>query len=363
MMAVVGLIRQGFKSRRSNLARKDGTMLLDYSIYGLSVCSNHVIPGLIASTTARQPDMRIWLELKPSWLNSTSEGQTWYISPDLAENGEPLLIIRSLKEGEYFHLGYADGTEFIVDRTGTEMWATWPDSLTVDDTATYLLGPVMGFVLLLRGTVCLHASAIAVGNHAIALVGSSGAGKSTTAAAFARSGYGVLSEDVVALVQQEQIFLVQPAYPRIRLWAESVATLYGAEDALPCLTPTWNKHYLELTGNGCRFQQEPLPLAAIYILDERLDDVRAPSVEAVPASEGFIALVANTYATRLMDKTMRAREFKLLGHVMNSVPLRRVTPHRNPAYLSKLCEVILDDFQTLTTSAPAMAESDQSSNV
>ena len=211
---------------------------------------------------------------------------------------------------------------------GTEVWATWPDSLTVDDTATYLLGPVMGFVLLLRGSVCLHASAIAVGNQAIALVGSSGAGKSTTAAAFAHLGYGVLSEDVVALAQQGQVFLVQPAYPRIRLWPESVTALYGAEDALPCLTPTWNKRYLDLTGDGCRFQQEPLPLAAIYILDERRDDVRAPLVEAVPASQGFIALVANTYATRLIDKTMRAREFKLLGQVMASVPLRRVTPHR-----------------------------------
>jgi hypothetical protein len=77
----------------------------------------------------------------------------------------------------------------------------------------------------------------------------------------------------------------------------------------------------------------------------------------MPASQGFIALVANAYAARLMDKIMRAREFKLLGQVIGSVPLRRVTPHRNPTYLSKLCEVILDDFQALTPSAPAMAES------
>ena len=337
-------------------------MPFDYSMYGLTVCSNQAIQGLIASTTAHQPDLRIWLDLKPSWLNLTSqEGQTWYVSAAPEENGETILIIRRMKDGEYFHLRYADGTEFVVDRRGTEVWATWPDSLTVDDMATYLLGPVMGFVLLLRGTICLHASAIAVGNQAIALVGPSGSGKSTTAAAFARSGYAILSEDVVALLQRGQVFLAQPAYPRIRLWPESVTALYGAEDALPCLTPTWDKHYLELTGNGCHFQQEPLPLAAIYILDERSDDARAPSVEAMPASRGFIALVANAYATKLMDKTMRAREFKLLERVMASIPLRRVTPHQNSDYLSKLCEVILDDFQALTSSA--LAESKQGSNV
>jgi hypothetical protein len=119
---------------------------------------------------------------------------------------------------------------------------------------------------------------------------------------------------------------------------------------LPRLTPTWNKYYLDLTRNGHRFQQEPLPLAAIYILDERRDDPRAPWVEAALAGQGLIALVANTYATRLMDKTMRAQEFELLGRLMASVALRRVTPHANPAYLSKLCDVILDDFQTLTSS-------------
>ena len=42
----------------------------------------------------------------------------------------------------------------------------------------------MGFVMLLRGIVCLHASAIAIDDEAIALLGPAGSGKSTTAAAF-----------------------------------------------------------------------------------------------------------------------------------------------------------------------------------
>jgi hypothetical protein len=221
--------------------------------------------------------------------------------------------------------------------------------LTVEDTATYLLGPVMGFTLLLRGSVCLHASAIAVGDQAIALLGPSGAGKSTTAAAFARSGYGVLSDDVVALANQGQTFLAQPAYPRIRLWPESVSALYGTGDALPCLTPTWDKRYLDLTGTGYRFQQEPLPLAAVYILDERREDQTSPSVQAVTAGEGLIALVANTYATRLMDKKMRAREFEMLGRIVTGVSVRRATAHTDMSHLSKLCDRILEDFHMLTS--------------
>lgn len=45
-----------------------------------------------------------------------------------------------------------------------------------------------------------------------------------------------------------------------------------------------------------------------------------------------------------MDKQMRAREFELLTRVMNNVPLRRITPHADPARIPELCEMILSDF-------------------
>ena len=57
-----------------------------------------------------------------------------------------------------------------------------------------------------------------------------------------------------------------------------------------------------------------------------------------------MSLVANTYATKLMDKEMRAREFELLDRVLKHVPLRRVTPHTDPARVWKLCDTILEDF-------------------
>jgi hypothetical protein len=340
------------------------TMSLNYSIYGLSVRSNRAIPGLVASTPAPQIDLQIWLDAMPARLISTAQDrQTRYVSPEREDEGKPGLIIWSLEEGRYFHLCYADETEFVIDRKGTEIWAAWPDSLTLEDAATYLLGPVMGFALLLRGSICLHASAIAVGDQAIALLGPSGSGKSTTAAAFARSGYGVLAEDAVALARHGDIFFAQPSYPLIRLWSESVSALYGAEDALPFLTPNWNKRYLDLTTNGHRFHEEPLPLAAIYLLGERNDDAASPFLKPAPDREGLIALVANTYATRLMDKAMRAHEFELLGQLRASVPLRLVTPHSNPAYLSKLCRVILDDFHDLILQTAQQSNPRQGANV
>ena len=310
-------------------------------MYGLGIVANEIIPGVPAAPIASD-DVRITFSALPSWLYEVSANQVeTYVADYNDECGNPVLRMFSVLEGKYFRFSYADRTEFLVDQAGTEVWAKWAEPLTIEDTATYLLGPVMGFVMLLRGVVCLHASAIAVGDKAIALLGPAGSGKSTTAAAFSDRGYSVLAEDVVTLDDHGCQFLVRPGYPCIRLWPASVKALYGSESHLPKLTPNWDKCYLELTE---RFHAEPLPLSAIYHLGGRRHDTKAPFVESLDRSEGLLSLIANTYATKLMDKQMRAREFELLTRVLNNVPLRRVTPHADPARIPELCDAILNDF-------------------
>lgn len=315
------------------------------SIYGLGVVADSAIPGVPASTIVSE-DIRISFGSLPAWLHEVSDTQieTSYIADYKSECGEPALRVFRVFDGRYYRFRYADETEFVIDNAGTEVWAAWREPLTIEDTTTYLLGPVMGFVMLLRGVVCLHASAVAVGNEAIALLGPAGSGKSTTAAAFAERGYSVLAEDVVTLDDRGDHFLVRPGYPCIRLWPAAVEALYGSETHLPKLTPNWDKCYLDLSEN---FQKEPLRLAAIYHLSERLYNTRAPFVQGLDRSEGLMSLVANTYATKLMDKQMRAREFELLTRVVSNVPLRRVTPHANAARLNDLCTRILSDFKSV----------------
>lgn len=327
-----------------------------YHVSGLLLCSSRPIKGLVALPATRAVDAQVWLGLMPRWLNETvlSDQQCWYVSTAQDEHGEPALTIWQLADGDYFRLKYNDSTEFIIDQAGTQVWAVWPEPLTLEDTATYLLGPVLGFVLRLRGLVCLHASAIAIGDGAIALLGPAGAGKSTTAAAFAELGYPVLSDDLVPLQEEGESFLVQPGYPCLRLWPKSVHALYGASDVLPRLTPNWDKRYLDLTANGYQFHTQPLPLAAIYLLGERRTDPATPCITAVASHAGFITLVANTHGNLLLDKAMRAQEFQLLGRVVKHVPLRRVTPHADLASLSRLSQAILDDFRGLSGSPPAV---------
>jgi hypothetical protein len=252
------------------------------SIYGIGILANREIPGVPTSRIS-SVDLHINFGSLPNWIGNEDLTDPFFASDHSDESGQPLLrFFRSTDPNSYRFL-YSDQTEFLVNKDGTEVWGKWPESLTLEDAATYLLGPVMGFVLLLRGVVCLHASAVVIGDHAIALLGPAGSGKSTTAAAFSNRGYSVIAEDVVTLDDRDDHFLVRPAYPCIRLWPASVEALFGADECLPKLTPNWDKRYLDLSQN---FPAESVKLAAIYHLDNRRDLPDAPYVDDLNESDG-----------------------------------------------------------------------------
>ena len=315
------------------------------SIYGLGISANKPIPG-VPSSAINSIDLRISLDSLPAWVRELelSESQLSYTAEYTDACGQPLLQVFRLLGGEYHYFRYADNTEFVVDHTGSEIWADWPSPLTIEDTATYLLGPVMGFVMLLRGIISLHASAVVVDSEAVALVGPAGSGKSTTAAAFSTKGFNVLADDVVTLDDRTDQFWVRPAYPCIRLWPASVKTLYGSDSHLPKLTPNWDKRYLDLTG---RFPRKAVPLSAIYLFSERRDEPGAPFVQAVDRTDALLSLIANTYTNYLIDRSMQARQFDLLTRVLANVPVRRAMPHADPQRVQQLCDCILEDFASL----------------
>ena len=317
-----------------------------YRLFGLCLASNLPLTGLLSVPFTQWPDVDLSLGELPPWLNDTcrSAAELDYVSGDADEQGDPAVRTWKLNGGAHIRLRFSDDVEFVFDRLGRRLWSAWPDTLSEADMAAYLFGPVMGLLLRLRGIVCLHASAIAVNDRVIAFLGRAGAGKSTTAAAFAKLGFPVLTDDIVALSDCNETFLVPPGEPRLRLWPASVEALYGSPEFLPRMTPTWEKRYLNLQQDGYRLQQETLPLAAVYVLDERIDGPFAPTVEVISPRDQVMVLIAHSYANGLLDKAMRAHEFELMGRVAQRVPIKRVRPNADARKLPELCRLILDDF-------------------
>jgi hypothetical protein len=326
-----------------------------HSLFGLTIRSNIPIPGLQhLEECLDAADVEIHLGTSPYYVGETCVAgeKVVYVSSYTDESGNAGLQIWKSPDGLYLHLQYYDGTQFWLERTGKEIWALWPKVSTLEDACSYLLGPVLGIVLRLRGITCLHASAVALEDHCIVFVGAEGAGKSTTAAAFAREGHGVLSDDVVALAESESGYLVAPAYPHLCLWSDSVAMLYGSADALPHFSSGWEKRRLSLGSGQARFENRPLALGAIYSIGERRV-VAAPSVEALRPQAALLSLVPDTFGNKILDREMRAREFEVLGRLVGSVPIRRIFPHSDPSRIPDLCQVIREDFASLKVSAQA----------
>ncbi len=323
-----------------------------YTIYGLHIQVNtSSIPGLVTApfSEKEEVDIRVTFEDFPKaiLLLLESERINYHTSPWRTGTGNPNLTIDIVGDRMYFHFQYDNGVEFVINRATKEVWGTWQDDLTLSDAVLYLLGPILGFILRLRGTTCLHSSCIAIDNKAFALVGVSGAGKSTTAAAFAIRGYPIISDDVTPLAEIDGAFQVVPGYPRLRLWSDSVEALFGTPDAQPLLTPNYSKRYLDLSSENYKFRANPISLNAIYILNPRSDDPIAPFIITESRQSGLFLLSANTYRNELLDKRMRQQEFEVLSRLVTHVPLRQVTPHADIAKLPELCDKILEDFQTL----------------
>ncbi|MBC8023459.1 MAG: hypothetical protein H7Y14_10095 [Burkholderiales bacterium] len=308
------------------------------SLYGLGVHVNVPIAGLAGLPEPRRVDVRIAVGVEPPDECDESEWRDYYASPERDSRGVHHIRVSRRARPDRYRVAYEDGTRIYLD--AANVWAVGPEGASVEDTATYLLGPTLGFVLRLRGITCLHASAIAVGGRAVAIVAPSGFGKSSLAAAMAQRGHAVLTDDVAALFDGGDRFEILPAYPRIRLWPASVEALFGSDDALPRITPTWDKRFLALDGARFRFQPESLPLAAIYLVADRDPAAGGPRVEDVGGRDALIGLVANTYTTYLLDKDMRAREFEVLGRLSRAVPVRRAVPAVDIGRIGELCDAI-----------------------
>lgn len=306
-----------------------------YQIYGITLSSNRQLPGLMAISPAPAD---IEFEL-------TETGPV--VSPQPATGWQ---INREQKPDGTYELSYGGNgmVEFQISPSRQKISAR--TNLPLPEVTAILLGAVLGSALRLRGTVCLHSSVIAVGNKAIALIGAKGAGKSTTAAAFAKRGYPILADDVAVLTEKDNSFLLHPGYPRLRLWPNAVNAVYGSEVGLSRVMRQIDKRYVELNAENAvqwRFQAQPANLAAIYFLEPRQLELANPAIAPIPSKIGLMMLLEHCYPYFLtLDRDRQYREFIFLGRLAATVPLRKVDRPDELTKLPQICDAILDDIKS-----------------
>lgn len=206
-----------------------------------------------------------------------------------------------------------------------------------------LIGTVMGVALYQRGLLTLHASAIDIGGSGIAFVGSSGWGKSTLAAALHTRGHSILADDVTAIRFDSGEHLVLPAYPQLKLSAESATILGYSPESLFELHAYAIKRGWQVAE---RFQNLPLPLQRIYILAE----AETTSIEHLTQQQALIEVIRHSNPTRLQQPGGKSH-FDQCVRLVQTIPFYRLSRPRDLAQLHDLT----DRVETHITEQPSAA--------
>lgn len=324
-----------------------------YNVFGLLISANLKIPGLTPVTTDRSADVFLIMSGVDVDHSTTCSGTLLYASAGRTERDMPFLTAWKQPGNDDAHVQLCHNNDhgqatFVIDVHGTTIRVNWTDGILFNDTVAYLLGPVMGFVLRLRGFTCLHAGVVSFGNTAVAILGPKGSGKTTLVSFLAHHGHSVLADDIALIVEIDGLFQVVPGYPRLRLWPETIA-LYSSlsTDELPRVLSMMEKRYIDLSLNDSetewRFQPNPMPLGAVYVLEQEGHGLLLSHKPIRPAA-GVATLANHGYPEYFLDRKMRARDFEILGRLCASVPVRHVARPKGLDYLPEFYKTMLDEI-------------------
>ena len=317
-----------------------------YRGYGAIIETDVPLTGFWKISETAIPNIRFWLASEPAWASTALDLPRL---PDRAtttdSSGRHVRSVEVLGNGEFLLIRYPDDTEFVISADGARIFGRWSLPLTLEDTLTYALGPILSLALRRQGRVCLHASAVEWHGKAVLFLGPAGSGKSTTAAALVRHGARLISDDISALTEQEGSFSVYSGQGLVRLWPSSANLLFGSQAELPLLTPNWDKRYLDTGSPNLAEGSETIAISRIFCLG-RCDEMPPTETLVRQASprQALMTLLGNTHGALFLDRTARALEFHFLGRFVQAVAMTVLGEQRRRIPISELVQLVTDSL-------------------
>lgn len=240
-----------------------------YMIFGLKVQSDWLLWGF--PTVFNQPDIHIqWSEAGVESRDERPEGLY------RIDDSRHLLSVPGV--GRYMIIG---GTRIVVEEA--------PGS-NRQDVLLYLLGSAFGFLMMQRGVFPLHGSAVNHRGKGIVIVGDSGAGKSSLAAALSQKGAWILTDDVARWEHGKEGARMFPSYPAQKLWA---ATAQNLGVSLAHGSPMAYRTDKYTISSQDRFANTPIALDAVVVLS--VGDGADVGLKTMSRKNGLDALIRHTY--------------------------------------------------------------------
>ncbi len=284
-----------------------------YSAYGLGIRCEVPLPDLKASDTADDVVLRF------------GKTEPFHPVPPHAR------LCLQFKGDRAFFLYRGLGSCLVIQ--GREIIGEPDEDMDEQLLPVLAQGPGLSVLLHQRGYLTLHASCVKIGSHALAFVGSTETGKSTTAAAFHARGHALVADDVTVVCNSGPAPLAFPGYPGLHLLPDTAK--YFEEDlGRPQGQDIEDEKFTFRTDRG--FPSLPVPLARVYLLQE------GPEVRILPVSghEAVFELVKNSYWIRLMHDSRPSSYFFQCARLFSQIPIMRLTRPRDVSLLPEITRVI-----------------------
>lgn len=215
-----------------------------------------------------------------------------------------------------------------------------PLTENMDAVRLFLTGSVLTGILHQRGYFPIHACVIEIEGKAVAFSGQSGAGKSTIAAAFAKRGFRILSDDVCAVKLSEGAPVVYPASPQIKLLQNTLEQFEMSYKDLPEVGDERRKYrYMD----SASFHEEPLILSCIYLIRK----VPKEEIEIWPLEgvEKFKELVMATHKRNILKgQRDHSMQFEACQFLSRHVDVKKLKHTRKLDQLNFVIDAVLEDL-------------------
>jgi hypothetical protein len=238
-----------------------------------------------------------------------------------AENATDVVVKRGLvaPAGELLFSDDGPPAPFSCYRIGRDVVLDWPearfqvaeDRILIDcdddmEATTFLLQPVWSVLLAARGQEALHGGAVERDGKAVAIMGTSGSGKSTALLKLLDAGWNLVTDDLLTFDGCDRVV---PGPPFIRLTPDR-----------------WDGRLGEPDGSGkLRYRpslaDQPVPLGLILIHDYHYE-----TLTPLNGLAAVDALLSQVYNPMLTHAGQAMRRFSLALRLTGQVPIVAVPP-------------------------------------
>jgi len=241
------------------------------------------------------------------------------------------------------YVGWDGIGEFLVAPGGRTIAWRRIDGSSIESFEVYMLGQALSFALVKQRFEPLHATAVVVGDRAVAFLGENGSGKSSLAACFVAAGHRLLTDDLLLLRERAGQMIAFAGPARIKLFPQIAGRFFGPLAGRLPMNPDTQKVIVPLDGDGVA--AAPAPLGAVYALAPPRDVARSDRIRVDPLAprDALMEVVKGTFNRRLVDADRLARQFELAARVAALVPVRRLAYPRALDRVSDVRDAILAD--------------------